>query len=362
MCDLEAGYTTVVGPAGYLEEVAGQWPGLISPLQGVGDPQLRTLGGRDHTYADPHCPGVLVARHSPVLGGLVADHLDRVIGRSMPHVDVVSEPGYWLRPAGGGSSAGGSAGGGPAGVGAAGVSVVPANLGRVTVRPPAGVGPAAGLPAAVRGRVAVIDTGDGTPGASVTDFTLGPDPTGVPAVDVHGHGSAVCELIRARNPSATVEALRVCSAGLAASVELYLALVYALWPRDRYGVVNVSLSTQLSGSCATPLGKTITAVAQWCTGNRGGLDVHLVTAAGNRPQKFGYPAAVPGAVVVEALDWNGQPAAYNTPLPPGLATAQASGGQDTPGDSLGTVTVGGSSEDLVGTSFAAALVSADLAR
>jgi hypothetical protein len=347
MCELNAGFTTVVGPVGDLEEVSSQWGQIRPPFEGIEPPRLLALGVGDPQYRHPRCPAVLVIRHPESLGGLVADRVEARINAWLPTVSVVTEPGYLLGPAG--APAGGHGGAG------AGVTVTPANLNKVAVQLPSATSP--------RGRkVAVIDTGDGLPGSTVTDFTTGPGPTvGQPPIDHDGHGSAVAELIRQRSPGAQVEALRVCRSGLAVSYEMYLALTYALWSTGRYDVVNVSLSTQLRDACPTPLGKTMSAITEWCTKHRGGLDVHLVTAAGNNPYPFGYPAAVPGAIVVQALDWNQHVASYNTAVPSGLITAQASGGEDAPGQYLGTVTVGGSAQPLFGTSFAAAMVSAELA-
>jgi hypothetical protein len=144
--------------------------------------------------------------------------------------------------------------------------------------------------------------------------------------------------------------------------DLFLALTFALWPQGRFDVVNVSMTTQLAGKCETKLGLTVAAIVEWCQRRGGGLGAQLVAAVGNLPQKFGYPAAVDGAVIVEALDWSGTVASYNTAPPTGVTTWRASGGENAPGQALGTVTVNGVSTDLVGTSFAAALVSAELAR
>jgi hypothetical protein len=343
MCDLEAGFTTVVGPVEDMERVAGEWNDIRPPFEGVAEPELLALGPVDSLYRYPRCPAVLVIRHPEGLGGLVADRVETRVNQRLPTVSAVTEPGYFLEPAS--TWAGGTGGG---------VTVTPANLNRVAVQLPPGKVP-------LGTKVAVIDTGDGLPGSSVTDFTTRPGPAlGQPPIDNHGHGSAVAELIRQRRPSAKVEALRVCQSGLAVSFEMYLALTYALWPKGRYDVVNVSLSTQLRDKCPTPLGKTLVAIAEWCGQHNGGLGVHLVAAAGNNPQRFGYPAAIPDAIVVQAWDWSGQLARYNTAVPSGQVTAQASGGEDAPGQSLGTVNIGGSSQSLFGTSFAAAMVSAEL--
>ncbi len=348
MCDLTAGFTTVTGPAGEIEGIAGAWDQRIRPsFEGISDPEFRALGAYDAHYRDSHCPAVLVIRHDPLLGSLVADRVDSAIRRYRPDADVVTEPGYYLEPVGSTPAV-------PA-VGGGIVTVSLANLNRLIVTAPA--------PAAPGGHsVAVIDTGDADASAIVIDFTQSNDPQQVSPVDANGHGSAVAEMIRARNSAATIESLRVCTTGLAASVELFLALTFALWPKGRFDVVNVSMTTQLVGKCETQLGKTIAAIADWCKRHGGGLGPQLVTAVGNLPQKFGYPAAVEGAVIVEALDWSGSVASYNTAAPAGLATSRASGGENGPGQTLGTVTVSGTTTDLVGTSFAAALVSAELAR
>jgi hypothetical protein len=349
MCDLEAGFTTVTGADGALEGILGSWHELIRPpFDGIAEPRRRSLGYYDSAYADGHCPAVLVIDHDPRLGSLVADRVNRAIRRHHAGVDVVTEPGYFFQPVGSPPAPSAASGGG-------GVSIDYANLSRVTVSAPA---PAAGN----QHRVAVIDTGDFGSGAAVTDFTASDEPQSVSPTDDNGHGSAVAELIRAHNPSAVTESLRVCSYGLAASTEMYLALIYAMWPTGRFDVVNVSMSSQLVNKCETQLGLTISAVGEWCKQAGGGLGPPLVAAIGNSPQCFGYPAAVDGAVVVEALDWSGSVASYNTPRPPGATTSQASGGEGTPGQSLGSYTVSGVTTEMVGSSFAAALVSAELAR
>jgi hypothetical protein len=346
VCDLTAGFTTVTGPVGQIAEIAGDWERIRPSFSGISDPEFRALDIYDAEYSDNRCPAVLVIRHDPLLGSLVADRVDSAIRRRRPGADVVTEPGYYLEPVGAIADASGGGGGS--------VTVSLANLNRVRV-------PA--LAAAGGHAVAVIDTGDADASATVTDFTQGNGPRHVLPVDNNGHGSAVAAMIRTRNGAATIESLRVCTTGLAASVELFLALTFALWPRGRFDVVNVSMTTQLVGRCETQLGKTITAIADWCKVNGGGMGGPLLVAAvGNLPQKFGYPAAVEGAVIVEALDWSGSVAGYNTAPPTGVATSQASGGERAHGQTLGTVTVNGTTTDLVGTSFAAALVSAELTR
>ena len=348
MCDLAAGFTTVTGPAGEVEGILGAWGQQIRPpFEGISDPEFRTLGSYNAQYNDSRCPAVLMIQHDPLLGSLVADRVDSAIRRYRPNADVVTEPGYYLEPVGVTRATSGGGGGS--------VSVSLANLNRLIVTPPT-------LPGPGGHSVAVIDTGDANASATVTDFTQSTDPQQVPPVDVNGHGSAIAEMIRAHNPAATVESLRVCTTGMAASVELFLALTYALWPQGRFDVVNVSMTTQLVGKCETQLGKTIAAIADWCKSQGGGLGPQLVTAVGNLPQKFGYPAAIDGAVIVEALDWSGSVASYNTAAPAGLSTSRASGGENAPGQTLGSVTVDGITTDLVGASFAAALVSAELAR
>jgi hypothetical protein len=345
MCDLTAGFTTITGPFADVQFIEAQWPEISPSLEGISDPELRTLRDYGDAYFDGRCPAVLMIRHDPLLGSLVADRVDRAIRRNHAFLDVVTEPGYYLAPA---SPPGAPAGGGV-------VTVSLANLHRVQVNPPARTG-------AGGHSVAVIDTGDADASATVIDFTQGNYPQQVSPVDDHGHGSAVAEIIRARNGAAVIESLRVCTAGLAASVEMFLALTFALWPQGRFDVVNVSMTTQLAGQCETQLGKTIAAIADWCNLQGRGLGAQLVTAVGNLPQKFGYPAAVEGAVIVEALDWSGSVAPYSTAAPVGAATWQASGGQNALGQTLGTVTVNGTTTDLVGTSFAAALITAELAR
>jgi hypothetical protein len=86
-----------------------------------------------------------------------------------------------------------------------------------------------------------------------------------------------------------------------------------------------------------------------------------VAAAGNSTsnQSFGYPAKLPDAIVVQAWDWTGNPANYNVVVQPTVPTVYATGGEKA--NSFGKITSpAGAVEEVFGTSFAAAVVTANI--
>jgi hypothetical protein len=212
-------------------------------------------------------------------------------------------------------------------------------------------------------KVAVIDSGDLPGGANMVDF-LGPatpPPSYTLTDDDHGHGSAISQLIRDLRPSVSIEAVRIVdSAGVADSFDLFLALVYSMWP-GTFEIVNVSLTQDILGQCETWLGATLTFILEQCRNSGKGSNALLVAAAGNDPNvEAQYPALLPDAIVATASDWSGVSASYNSTT---IAAArsgtivQAYGGLPT--DPFGTWTDrAGAQHAMWGTSFAAAVVTA----
>lgn len=120
----------------------------------------------------------------------------------------------------------------------------------------------------------------------------------------------------------------------------------------------MSLSTLLPSICSSALGASLSYLMKLCQARY--PDLVLVAAAGNEPaQQIAYPALMPGAWVVLATDRNGNPAWYNSQLPSGVATTTESAFGGVAGDALGRISRPGEpDEELVGTSYAAALVTA----
>jgi subtilisin family serine protease len=347
MCELSAGYTTVVGPDGSIRELDSLWPRLRTSARfGLGSWDLYLLGDRPD-YQGPDCPSVLVARHDPGLGPQVADNL-QVELMQYSSLMLICEPGYQVGP----------------------VSTPP-HGGPVPASAPSGQIPTATLdPQRVNqaqqsispgmaGDIAVIDSGcDPAVSATMDDFLTG-QPASVPASDDHGHGTAVTSLVQALRPQAAIHPVRILDAnGRADSFNLFLALTFCLWP-GIFPVVNASLTTQLTDQCATSLGRSITYIVNQCRTAGKAAGVTLVAAAGNTPfaRRLGYPALAPDAEVVTALDWNGADPGYNVPTAgAGVNVIPAFGG--TSADPFGQLTrLDGTTEAMFGTSFAAAVVS-----
>ncbi|WP_267880651.1 MULTISPECIES: S8/S53 family peptidase [unclassified Streptomyces] len=209
-------------------------------------------------------------------------------------------------------------------------------------------------------RVAVLDTGVRGVVTDMVDF-LDCDQHGVrvaAADDPHGHGTAVAKVIEAVEGSAIIHPLRVLNKDkVGQSYEVLAGLMHALWS-GQYDLINASLSTQLSESCDTSMGRSIDYTVRYCT--RAVDTPVLVAAAGNgNGASSGYPARVPESVVALALDTQGALAPYNSTPPQGATTESAYGGSDS--DSLGDLNpmtgLTGPAASLWGTSFAAAVVS-----
>lgn len=345
MCKFNAGYTTIAGPFSDLQDLPDLW---ISSLKTPGrlrleTPVVQSLEHLDDHFVDRDCPAVAVVRHDPILGRRPANELQAELLALSPTRPLICEPGFQLRVATAASS----------GASPVAVSIDPAKI--TATRKTLGSG--------TLQRVAVIDSGDLPGQADMVDFLGGaqPPPSPESADDQHGHGSSVAELIRALRPSADVEAVRIVdSGGVADSFDLFLALVYCLWP-GTFDVVNVSLSQDVTGHCETWLGTTMVFLMDHCRQRGKGADTVLVAAAGNDPtMEAQYPALLPGAVVATATDWTGAAALYNsTTRAAGISgsVVQAYGG--VANDPFGTWSdPSGATREMWGTSFAAAVVTA----
>jgi hypothetical protein len=295
--------------------------------------------------AEPSAPAVAVVEHTWSAEPDTAHFLQgAVVAHNLP---VVCEPGYGFSLASAPSVAGtGSGGAGSAQVVAVQINPTVAQGASTTVSPGSSRGP----------RIAVLDTGrrDVTQ-PKMIDLLPG-QPITVSPADDHGHGTAVAKIIEAINPSAKIEVLRVVRQNLTTSAELLAALNYTLFA-EKYDVINASLSADLSGGCPTLLGSSMHLLLSLCRQNNTALP-KLIAAAGNTTSghSFGYPARMPGAIVVLAWDATNQPASYNVAVPThGVQTEYAFGGAASP--SLGEITLADGSKDiLIGTSFAAAVV------
>lgn len=345
MCDLDAEYTTVTGPRGFIDDISYSWrDGLETTGRygGIlGELHVLHLGSIDGIGDDPRCPAVGIVTHPPGFGRALAHELQIELGSRFP-VPVICEPGFTVRAAGMPAGGGGSA------------SVDQKKI--QAAFPPVNAGSA---------RVAVLDSGDTPKNATpMVDFVglspKSPAPQQSPLpYDGYGHGEGVCEVIRTIRPGAQIEPVRVLNdSGTADSFELFLALTYCLW-QGRFDVVNASLSNPGQGTCANSLGETVTLIRQMCRAAGSPMPT-LVAAAGNTPAVtcIGYPALVPDAVIVTATDWLGNDPGYNaaTTGTANLVVSQPGGTQTDPfgyfTDSAGT------RHEMYGTSYAAAVETA----
>lgn len=339
MCEISADFSTITGSDASVREVERIWRMLeyVERFR-LAVPQRVDLSSLDDSLGSPDAPAVAVLKHTHVDAHGIARHLQaELTGRGL---SVIVEPGYRF-------------------------SLASQPVGQTAAAPVVAIDPqiatmasVAGLPPRRGRRVAVLDTGHlGSPKATMVDLLHG-QAIEVPPDDVHGHGTAVAQLIAAINPAADVSAVRIVAANLTTSAELLCGLVYAMWSK-KFDVVNVSLSAHLPGGCATMLGTSLDMVLQVC--KQGGATIpYLIAAAGNTTtgHQFGYPAQLPDAVVVLAWDWANQPALYNVGIPGSIQAVYATGGDVT--QHFGTITRAGQSQRLYGTSFAAAVATAHL--
>ena len=197
----------------------------------------------------------------------------------------------------------------------------------------------------------------------MADF-VGGNPTWVKADDRHGHGTAVSELIRNLRPQADVVSVRVLDATLGGqSHEILAAFAFCLSSSvTQFDLINASLSTQTANTCQITLGRSLAFLLSLAAQSSGSVPV-TVAAAGNTPtqQYLGYPATMPDVQVALADDWNGRDAGYNVSTTGHvLSTERAYGG--IAGDPFGIIKRQGQpDEEIYGTSFAAAVVTASRA-
>lgn len=346
MCELDPGYTTIVGPTAQVWRLQERWFQLeaVRNLQ-LGRLEVHDLAELGRAFRDPEVPLVAVVRHPESVGSQVADALQAELTAN-PYLEagrVLCEPGFRVRAA----TASGSAG--PAVVTLDSQRVLSGHTLVAQVRPP--VGP----------KVALLDSGDSNNPRDSVVFTSGA-PYTARAVDEFGHGTAIADIIRVGKPQAEIFPVNVLdSAGTCPSYDLLNGLIYCLWSDEDFDIVNASLTSASAGPCPSSLGKTI-AYLDALRGTTGSSRPVLVAAAGNAPQtlRLGYPALLSSAIVVTALDWSGGPAPYNlSGLPPSQHQVQAPGA--TASAPFGVATSSsGTAWPLFGTSFAAAFVTAAL--
>jgi hypothetical protein len=338
MCTVASDFSTLCGTKQVIEAVARSWEDLYTVRRSDYAFHLKTapLEQLHESLHDPRSPAVARIWHEK---GAPPGGIKQLQAELLAHgLPAVCEPGHHFSLAGGG---GPSAGGG---------------LGVTISQQTALSAKAAGLTLAqiaTGNRVAVLDTGD-TSGtrSTMVDMIGGACNAIALAKDLDGHGTAVTMLIKTIRPAADVYAVRVVDGSLSSSYELLCGLAYALWS-DEFDVVNVSLAAKMSPGCATTLGGSLDLVLELCR-QRGTPLPRLVAAAGNTGHSFGYPAQLPTAIVVQANDWLGNPAAYNIAVPTNVTPVFASGGDaNMP---FGKMPSG----PIYGTSFAAAVVTAHL--
>ncbi|MFE5489033.1 S8 family serine peptidase [Streptomyces virginiae] len=356
MCEDWAGYSTVVGPRWQIEWLIERWETLRTPDRlGIERPTMvrfhdvhREAAQR---FEDDWSPAIAVAHHPPGFGmrataQLQAELMQGPRGRSAfwdarpyheePHL--LWEPGYRFRSA----------------------QQEVAGIPDDAFDPDVLDALVQSAPAVPRGptanghRVAVLDTGVRGAAHDMIDFINCHDVgiTTTPAADPHGHGTAVASVITAVRSSADIHPLRVLREdNQGESYEVLAGLVYTLWS-GAYDLVNASLTTDVSGQCATSLGRSVDYLLSYCSAEV--APPVLVAAAGNwgPAHASGYPACLPDAVVALATDDTGARASYNCTPPPGAIEEEAYGGSDA--QPLGTLPDG---TRLFGTSFAAAAVS-----
>jgi hypothetical protein len=348
MCQENPGFTTIVGPHDAMDRLTEEeWDGLETvdrlPLT-----RPRLLDDSHQTLRHLSPVAIAVVWHEQVRDPVVAHMLQaEMLARQLP---LLCEPGFELQTASGPSTGGGA---------------VTVTLDQKTP----GNATTSALPSKASGRrVAVLDTGQQSNSKNtMIDFLGGLVDISATPDDANGHGTAVAKLIEAINPNADITPLRVVSSSTTKSYELLCGMVYAL-ASGEFDLINVSLATRLAPDCMTVLGSSLELARRQCaTAAKLSNDPIIVAAAGNtnQHQTFSYPAKLPGSVIVQAWDGNNPPApaTYNVPLPPTLPknskVVHATGGDSTM--SFGTITRAGTRpEQMVGTSFAAAVVTANL--
>jgi Subtilase family len=346
MCQENPGFTTIVGAHEAMDRLVEEWDGLETverarlPLT-----RPRVLDDSYRTMRHVSPVAIAVVWHTEVRDPIVAHMLQaEMVVRQLP---LLCEPGFELQTAAGPSTGGG----------AVTVTLDKTTPGNATTSP---------LSSKASGRrVAVLDTGQQSNSKNtMIDFLNGLVDISATPDDANGHGTAVAKLIEAINPKADITPLRVVSSSTTKSYELLCGMVYAL-ASGEFDVINVSLATELAPGCMTVLGSSLELARRQCAATAKFTDPVIVAAAGNKNQHqaFSYPAKLAGSVIVQAWDSNNTSATYNiglpATLPPKSQVVYATGGDSVM--SFGTITrTGTGPEQMVGTSFAAAVVTANL--
>ncbi|MEH0661013.1 S8/S53 family peptidase [Streptomyces stelliscabiei] len=351
MCEDSAGYSTVVGPRWQIEWLIERWRELRTPDRlHIERPRIVEFREVDRDTArrfdDAWSPAIAVAHHHSGLGipGTAQLQAELMIGPQgrlprpydypYPGLQLLWEPGYQFRSTHQGD---------------ANIPDDPFDVDELDQLVESA--PTVSTGSRARGhRVAVLDTGVRGAAHDMLDF-IKCDDEGIrktSAVDPHGHGTAVATVIKAVQGNADIHPIRVLDeAKEGQSYEVLAGLMYALWS-GKYDLINASLTTDVSGPCATSMGRSIDYILGYCS-ELVDLPV-LVAAAGNDGGSTlcGYPACLPQAVVAIARDHTGARAEYNCKPPWWSVTKEAYGGSES--RPLGH-------PSLWGTSFAAGAIS-----
>jgi len=348
MCQPSSKYSTIVGSLGDLLNVGERlWTQLSTTarLSLATPPRVVPLWNLDGHFREEAHPAIAVVDHPHVPAAYVADQLNAELLGYPGIGPVLVEPGFRVQ--------------------ATSASVAPGSSPQVDLYTNR-INNAEALISKASGqgtRIAVLDSGDALNAADIVDF-VGGDPQCIPATDPHGHGTAVAELVRKLRPQAEIIALRVLDSALGGeSHEILAAFAYCLSQKvTQFQLVNASLTTQTVNDCQVTLGRSLNFLLKLSTQHAGSVPT-TVAAAGNSPTttSLGYPATMPDVVVALADDWNGQDAGYNVSTAGHVVTTQrAYGGM--PGDPFGKIRrIGQPDEDIHGTSFAAAVITASKA-
>lgn len=342
MCQPSSSYSTVVGSLGDLINVGERWTQLSTAARlSLASPSVVPLWNLDGHLQDEAHPGIAVIDHPHVPAAYVADQLNAELLGYPGIGPLLVEPGFRLR--------------------ATSASVAPIGSPQVDFDSNR-INDAELLISKATGRntrIAVLDSGDALNTADIVDF-VGGNPKRIPATDPHGHGTAVAELVRKLRPQAEIIALRVLDSALGGeSHEILAAFAYCLSQKvTQFQLVNASLTTQTVDDCQVTLGRSLNFLLKLSTQHAGSVPT-TVAAAGNSPiTSLGYPATMPDVVVALADDWNGQDTGYNVSTAGHIVTIErAYGGVS--GDPFGVIRRNGQpDEEIIGTSFAAAVITA----
>lgn len=186
------------------------------------------------------------------------------------------------------------------------------------------------------------------------------------AEDDFGHGTAVSSIIAGQGavsplgaaPEASLEVYKVLgSAGIGTFDEMLAALDHISASRPDVDVVNISASSvvQFPGPCDELAGAPVVAQMRAVVRDLRARGVIVVAAAGNQGSGngMGFPACLTDVVSVAASEW--------TPTLAPFSNVSAITDVAAPGSSVVAAAIGGGTQVLSGTSFAAPLVSACVA-